>query len=84
MEAIWQFVTDNRDTLSWLGGGVVVAAGGIWTVTQFFLKREKSRPVTAVGGIAAGRDVRGRNSPVTISNTGTISNASNPGRDSGT
>lgn len=80
MGAIWQFVIDNRDTLSWLGGGVVVVAGGLWTVTQFFLKREKSNSVTAVGGIAAGGDIRNRNSPITISNTGTISNTSNPRR----
>jgi hypothetical protein len=83
MDAIWRFVTDNRDTLSWLGGGAVVLAGGVWTVTTFFLKREKSKPVSAVGGIAAGRDIRNRNSPITISNTGTISNTSTPGKDSG-
>jgi hypothetical protein len=68
MDAILQFVTDNRDTLSWLGGGVVVVAGGLWTVTKFFLKREKPKPVNAVGGVAAGRDIR--DSPITISTTG--------------
>ena len=67
MEAIWRFVTDNREVLSWLGGGAVVVAGGIWTVAKFFLKREKPKPVSAVGGVAAGRDIRG--SPITITTT---------------
>ena len=40
MEAIWRFVTENQQTLGWLGGGVVVVAGGIWTVAKFFLSRE--------------------------------------------
>jgi hypothetical protein len=74
MNAIWQFVADNRDMLSWLGGGVVVVAGGIWTVTKFFLKREKPKSVSAVGGVAAGRDIRG--SPITISTTGKQDNGS--------
>jgi len=68
MEAIWRFITDNRETLSWLGSGAVVVAGGAWAVTRFFLKREKPKPVSAIGGVAAGRDIRG--SPITISNTG--------------
>jgi hypothetical protein len=67
MDATWQFLIDNRETLSWLGGGVVVVAGGIWTVTKFFLRREKPKSVTATGGVAAGRDIRG--SPITITNT---------------
>ncbi len=40
MEAIWRFVIDNQQTLTWLSGGAVVLAGGIWTVTKFFLSRE--------------------------------------------
>jgi hypothetical protein len=74
MNAIWQFVTDNREMLSWLGGGVVVVAGGAWTVAKFFLKREKPRSVTAVGGVAAGGDIRG--SPITISTAGKQDNGS--------
>lgn len=68
MNAIWQFVTDNRDMLSWLGGGVVVVAGGVWTVAKFFLKREEPKSVSAVGGVAAGGDIRG--SAITISAIG--------------
>jgi hypothetical protein len=67
MPAIWQFIADNQTTLSWLGGGVVVVAGGVWTVAKFFLKREKPKPVSADTGVAAGRDIRG--SPITITRT---------------
>ena len=67
MEAIWRFITENQRMLSWLGGGVVVLAGGIWTVTKFFLNREKPKPVSAVIGVAAGRDNRGNT--ITITNT---------------
>ena len=68
MEAIWRFITENQRMLSWLGGGVVVVAGGIWTVTKFYLNREKPKPLSAVIGVAAGRDIRG--SPITITHTG--------------
>jgi hypothetical protein len=67
MEAIWRFVSDNQQVLSWFGGGCVVVAGGIWTVTKFFLKREKPKPVSAVSGVAAGRDIH--RSRITITNT---------------
>jgi hypothetical protein len=74
VEAIWRFVTDNRETLTWLGGGAIVVAGGAWRVAKFFLKREKPKPVSAVGGLAAGRDIRG--SPTTITYTGKPSDGS--------
>ena len=64
MGAVWQFFIDNQQVLSWLGGGAVVVAGGIWTVAKFFLKREKPKSVIAIGGVAAGRDIS--RSPVTI------------------
>jgi hypothetical protein len=67
MQAIWRFVTHNQEVLSWLGGGGVVVAGGVWTVTKFFLRREKPKPVSAVSGVAAGRDIHG--SRITITNT---------------
>jgi len=51
--AIWQFVVGNKDTLAWLGGGVVVVAGGLWAVAKFFLDRDKGGSVSAVGGVAA-------------------------------
>jgi hypothetical protein len=71
MSEIWSFLTqpDNRETLSWLGGGLVVACGGLWVVLKFLLGRGRSgggssgsassSPVSAQrGGVAAGRDVR--------------------------
>ena len=63
MDELWAILSDpsNRATLSWLGGGVVVFAGGVWAVFKFFRKtggeRAPSITVTADhGGIAAGRD----------------------------
>jgi hypothetical protein len=72
MSEIWSFLTqpENQETLSWLGGGLVVACGGLWVVLKFFLSRSRSgggsagaaaapSPVSADrGGIAGGRDVR--------------------------
>jgi hypothetical protein len=73
MSEFWSFLTqpDNRETLSWLGGGLVVACGGLWVVLKFFLGRRggggagssggasSPAPVSAQrGGVAAGRDVR--------------------------
>src|ERR1700724_2346090 len=39
-----EFVKDphNRAALSWLGGGIVVVAGGIWAVVKFFAERKKA------------------------------------------
>jgi hypothetical protein len=43
-EAVWTFLGDeaNQAVLSWLGGGMVVAAGGIWTVFKFLWKPQKT------------------------------------------
>ena len=57
-------VKKNRDLISWLGGGVVVAAGGIWAVVTFFVSHDDKRsgPSTTTvinqsgPGIASGRD----------------------------
>jgi hypothetical protein len=49
-------VKKNRDLVSWLGGGVVVAAGGIWAVVTFFVFHDD---------IASGRDTV-INAPVNI------------------
>jgi hypothetical protein len=33
---------DCRDTLKWVGGGIVVVASGIWAVVRFFAERKKA------------------------------------------
>jgi hypothetical protein len=66
-------VKKNRDLVSWLGGGVVVAAGGIWAVVTFFVSHDDKKPgpststvITQSGpGIASGRDTV-INAPVNI------------------
>jgi hypothetical protein len=66
MGGIWAFLQDeaNRTVLGWIGGGIVVVAGGFWAVFKFlFAKREpeaSSPPTVSAtgGGVAAGRDMR--------------------------
>ena len=72
MSNIWSFLMqpENREVLSWLGGGLVVFCGGLWAVLRFFVGRRgsatgeasgqppESRVSTSHGGIAGGRDVR--------------------------
>lgn len=66
---LWAFLVDpqNREVLTWLGGGLVVLAGGAWTVIRFLFPRAASsgqepassqHRVTNRNGVAAGRDVR--------------------------
>jgi len=63
---IWSFLQDenNRDVLTWIGGGIVVVVGAVWTVLKFVLskRRGESAPAPTMtatrGGIAAGRDIR--------------------------
>jgi hypothetical protein len=64
--SIWDFLKDgsNQAVLSWIGGGIVVVAGGVWAAFKFFFPKEKdkSAPPPSVradrGGFAAGRDIR--------------------------
>ena len=41
LDTLWTFLRDpaNQGTLTWIGGGIAVAAGGIWTV----MKSKKDR-----------------------------------------
>ncbi len=66
MGSLWSFlsVPRNQKTLAWLGGGLVVAAGGIWAVVTYFWPHHEAElpPQTVVcaqAGIAAGRDASG-------------------------
>jgi hypothetical protein len=67
---VWALLSnpDHRAILGWLGGGLVVLAGGAWTVIKFFAGREPpAKPeaappppgqrVTSRDGIAAGGNV---------------------------
>jgi hypothetical protein len=71
-DGLWRFLRDkhNQQVLSWLGGGFVVAAMGLWAAFVYFfpapkLAEAKSPEPTPpsvqanCGGIAIGRDVTG-------------------------
>ena len=54
--------TSNQQVLTWLGGGLVVVIGGLWTVVKFFAKKGGSGEAASSvrvgrGGVAAGRDI---------------------------
>ena len=69
LTSIWEFLKEpsNQAVLTWLGGGIVVLAGGLWAVIKFRAskneskaKREQTPTVSATGGsVAAGRDIKG-------------------------
>jgi len=42
LEVVWGFLKDpaNRAALECIGGGAVVAAGGVWAVIKLLLKKE--------------------------------------------
>jgi hypothetical protein len=66
LSSISDFLKDgsNQAVLSWIGGGIVVVAGGLWAAIKFFFPtdKNKSTPPPSVradhGGFAAGRDIR--------------------------
>ena len=62
---LWEIIKDpdKRAILSWLGGGAVVVAGGIWTVLTFVVEHKDASDkkggtnITVSGqGIVSGRD----------------------------
>jgi hypothetical protein len=66
MRSLWSFLTSpkNQRILSWLGSGLVVAAGGLWAVATYIWPggsaRESAQIVCAQpGSVAAGRDAKG-------------------------
>ena len=63
MSSMWAFLqkSSNQRMLSWLGGGVVVAAGGIWAVATYVWPAHEASPTTlcAEQGIAIGGGVSG-------------------------
>ena len=63
MQGLMRMLRDkrNRAVLSWIGGGAVIVAGGIWmAVTYFWPPPHSASEVCAGGGgIAVGGSVRG-------------------------
>ena len=71
MNSFWRFLRDkrNQQVLGWLGGGLIVAATGLWAAFVYFFPppkslETKSEPVPASvqadrGGIAIGGNVTG-------------------------
>src|SRR6266550_3200789 len=72
MNSFWRCLRDkrNQQVLGWLGGGLVVAATGLWAAFVYFFPPVKSpeakspEPLPSsvqanCGGIAIGRDVTG-------------------------
>lgn len=62
MDSVWTFVRkqSNQRLLSWLGGGGVVIAGGLWAVvTYVWPAHETPTAVCADQGIAIGGNVSG-------------------------
>ena len=70
MDDLWALLGDPRiqATLSWVGGGLAVLAGGVWAVVKFLAGQKGGGgaappPPASVevladrGGVAAGRDV---------------------------
>jgi hypothetical protein len=76
MSDLWAFLGDpqNRAVLGWLGGGLVVLAGGAWTVVKFLARgkgddAEPAAPPSGTvevladrGGVAGGGNVSVRTS----------------------
>jgi hypothetical protein len=65
LSSIWDFLKDgsNQAVLSWIGGGIVVVAGGLWAALKYLFPKEKDKSAAPAvyadrGGFAAGRDIR--------------------------
>ena len=89
MNSFWRFLRDkrNQQVLGWLGGGLVVAATGLWVAFVYFFPTVKSPEAkfqeptppsvqAYCGGIAIGRDVTG--STITAGTTTNSDCASKP------
>ena len=72
MDALIEFLSneETRTVLTWIGGGLVVLGGGLWTVIKFFAAPKSDKPapskattITAGSGIAAGGNVEVRSGP---------------------
>ena len=79
----WSFVSKpkNRQVLSWLGGGLVAAAAGVWAVVTYVwpASHDGAKVVCTQQGIAIGGNVSGS----TVTNTTSGSKNSAPCVDTG-
>jgi hypothetical protein len=68
MSSVWTFVRkpSNQRLLSWLGGGGVVAAAGIWAMVTYFWPAHESAKVECV---QQGVKIDGNVSGSTVTNT---------------
>ncbi len=63
MRALWEWLSDptNQKTMAFIGGGLVVVAGAVWTVYLHWEKKKEPPPSPQIsasgGGIAAGGNV---------------------------
>lgn len=83
LQVVWGWLSDpnNQDTLALLGGGVVVVAGGFWTVIRYAFRPKPAATGSdsgvnaSDGSVAVGGDMKGNtvtmhapaNSPATLS-----------------
>jgi hypothetical protein len=74
MSGLWSFISapKNKKTLSWLGAGLVVVAGGAWAVFTYVWPHEEGPKIVCAqpGGVAAGRDANGNT--VTLNGTAQV------------
>lgn len=63
MPDFWKLIVENKDTLTWLGGGAVVVGGGFWKVIKYFFpvepKKKSEASTTTLSGtgmILSGND----------------------------
>ncbi|MGO8843937.1 MAG: hypothetical protein ACLQFI_01000 [Methylocella sp.] len=68
LKQIWSFLKaeDNQKLLGWIGGGLVIAAGGLWAVFVHFYPSPEAKPEPPqkqieadCGSVAIGGDVSG-------------------------
>lgn len=60
---MWDWLTspENRETITWLAGGLAAVVAGAWAVFKYFRSsRQRAGPSQTItadrGGVAAGRD----------------------------
>src|SRR5262249_2919321 len=88
-DGLWGFLRDkrNQQVLSWLGGGLIVVATGLWAAFVYFFPAPKSQETKSLqptppsvqadrGGIAIGGNVTG--ATITTGGTANSDSASKP------